>query len=41
MRALKATSQSTLIAYNGETEKARTVGDTNPASITALVDSAL
>ena len=41
VRALKATSQSTLIAYNGETEKARTVGDTNPASIAALVDSAL
>ena len=41
VRALKANSQSTLIAYNGETEKARTVGDTNPASIAALVDSAL
>ncbi|MGA7455936.1 MAG: thioredoxin family protein [Methyloceanibacter sp.] len=41
VRALKATSQSTLIAYNGETEKGRTVGDTNPASIAALLDSAL
>ena len=41
VRALKATSQSTLIAYKGETEKARSVGDTNPASIAALVKSAL
>ena len=41
VRALKATSQSTLIAYKGETEKGRTVGDTNPASIAALLDSAL
>jgi thioredoxin len=41
VRALNATSQSTLIAYNGATEKGRTVGDTNPASIAALVDSAL
>jgi thioredoxin 1 len=40
-RALKAQSQSTLIVYNGETEKGRTVGDTNPASIAALLDSAL
>jgi thioredoxin len=41
VRALKAQSQSTLIAFKGETEKARTVGDTNEKSITALVDSAL
>ena len=41
VRALKATSQSTLIAYKGETEKGRTVGDTNPASIEALLKSAL
>jgi hypothetical protein len=41
VRALKADSQSTLIAYNGAAEKGRTVGDTNPASIAALVDSAL
>ena len=41
VRALKANSQSTLIAYNGATEKGRTVGDTNPASIATLVDSAL
>ena len=41
MRALKATSQSTLIVYNGETEKGRSVGDTNQASIAALLDQAL
>jgi thioredoxin 1 len=41
VRALKAQSQSTLIAFKGQTEKARTVGDTNPQSIAALVDSAL
>jgi thioredoxin 1 len=41
VRALKASSQSTLIAYKGETEKGRTVGDTNEKSITALVNSAL
>jgi thiol-disulfide isomerase/thioredoxin len=41
VRALKATSQSTLIVYNGETEKSRSVGDTNQASIAALLDKAL
>ena len=41
VRALNATSQSTLIAYKGEKETARSVGDTNPASIAALIDSAL
>ncbi len=41
VRALKATSQSTLIVYNGETEKGRSVGDTNQASIAALLDKAL
>jgi thioredoxin 1 len=41
VRALKAIQQSTLIAFKGETEKARSVGDTNPASIAALVKSAL
>lgn len=41
VRELKATSQSTLIAFKGETEKARSVGDTNPASIAALMKSAL
>jgi thiol-disulfide isomerase/thioredoxin len=41
VRALKATSQSTLIVYNGATEKGRSVGDTNQASIAALLDKAL
>jgi thioredoxin 1 len=41
VRELKATSQSTLIAFKGETEKARSVGDTNPDSMAALVKSAL
>ncbi len=41
VRALKATSQSTLIVYKGETEKGRSVGDTNQASIAALLDKTL
>ena len=41
VRALKATSQSTLIVFKGDTETGRSVGDTNPASIAALVESAL
>jgi thiol-disulfide isomerase/thioredoxin len=41
VRALKATSQSTLIAFKGEKETGRSVGDTNPASIATLVKSAL
>ena len=41
VRALKATSQSTLIVYQGETEKGRSVGDTNATSIEALLDQAL
>jgi thioredoxin 1 len=41
VRALKAQSQSTLIAFKGQTEKGRTVGDTNEKSIAALVESAL
>lgn len=38
---LKARSQSTLIAFKGEREMARSVGDTNPDSIAALFRSAL
>jgi thiol-disulfide isomerase/thioredoxin len=41
LRALKAQSQSTLIAYKGDKETGRSVGDTNPGSIEALLDSAL
>jgi thioredoxin 1 len=36
-----ARSQSTLIAFRGKTETARSVGDTDPASIAALVQSTL
>jgi len=35
--ALKVTSRSTLIAFKGETELGRSVGDTNPDSIAALL----
>jgi thiol-disulfide isomerase/thioredoxin len=41
LRALKAQSQSTLIAYKGEKETGRSVGDTDPASIEALLAGAL
>ena len=38
MKAFGARMQSTLIAYKGATETGRSVGDTNPASIAALLD---
>jgi thiol-disulfide isomerase/thioredoxin len=41
LRALKAQQQSTLIVYKGEKETGRSVGDTNPGSIEALLDTAL
>jgi thiol-disulfide isomerase/thioredoxin len=41
VRGLGARSQSTLIAYKGETEVGRSVGDTRPASIEALFDATL
>jgi thiol-disulfide isomerase/thioredoxin len=41
VRALKATSQSTLIAYKGNVETGRSAGDTSPPSIEALLDSTL
>ena len=41
VRALKAQSQSTLIAYKGAEEVARSVGETNPGLIEALLTSAL
>lgn len=41
LRRLGARSQSTLIAFNGEKETARSVGDTNPASIESLIGSSL
>lgn len=41
LRALNAQRQSTLIVFKGEKESGRSVGDTNPGSIEALLDSAL
>jgi thiol-disulfide isomerase/thioredoxin len=41
VRALKAQSQSTLIVFKGETERGRSVGDTNSASIAALLERSL
>lgn len=41
VRALKATSQSTLIAYKGDKETSRSVGDTKKDSIADLMKSAL
>src|SRR5260370_35483438 len=39
VRNFRAQSQSTLIAYRGKTETSRSVGDTDPGSIAALVQS--
>lgn len=39
VRQLHAQSQSTLIAFRGKAETARSVGDTDPDSIAALVQS--
>jgi hypothetical protein len=41
VRDLGAQMQSTLIAYDGETETGRSVGDTDPQSIGLLFASAL
>jgi len=41
VRALKAIQQSTLIAFKGDKETGRSVGETNPDKIAALVKSAL
>lgn len=41
LRAFNAQRQSTLIVFKGEQETGRSVGDTNPGSIEALLDSAL
>jgi thioredoxin 1 len=40
VRQMGAKMQSTLIVYNGTTEKGRSTGDTNPASIKALLAKA-
>lgn len=39
VRSFRAQRQSTLIAYRGTTEVGRSVGDTNRASVTALINS--
>jgi thiol-disulfide isomerase/thioredoxin len=41
LMAFKARSQSTLIAFKGETETGRSAGDTNPGNIEALLHSTL
>ena len=41
LRVLKVQQQSTLIVYKGGTEVGRSTGDTNPASIEALLAKAL
>lgn len=41
LKTLNARSQSTLIVYKGAVEVGRSVGDTNPASVEALLAKAL
>ena len=41
LRQWKVTQQSTLIAFKGTQEMARSTGDTNPASIERLLDKAI
>ena len=41
VRSFKATMQSTLIAFKGDHETARSVGDTNQDSIEALLQKAI
>jgi thioredoxin 1 len=41
VRRFKATTQSTLIVFKGAAETGRSVGDTDAASIAALLDKAL
>jgi thiol-disulfide isomerase/thioredoxin len=41
LRALKATSQSTIIVFKGGAEAGRSAGDTTPASIETLLKKAL
>jgi thiol-disulfide isomerase/thioredoxin len=41
VRNFKATMQSTLITFKGDHETARSVGDTNPDSIGALLEKAI
>jgi hypothetical protein len=41
LKAFKVTKQSTLIAFKGANEVGRSTGDTNPASIEALLAKSL
>lgn len=41
VRAFKVQMQSTLIVFHGKTEEGRSTGDTDPASIRALVQKSL
>jgi len=41
VRSFKASSQSTLIVFKGQTETGRSVGDTDPGAIAALLAKAL
>jgi thioredoxin 1 len=41
VKSFKATTQSTLIVFKGDKETGRSVGDTNAASIAALLEKAL
>jgi thioredoxin 1 len=41
VRALKATNQSTIVVFKGAKEVGRSVGETNPKSISDLLDKAL
>jgi thioredoxin 1 len=41
LRTLRASQQSTLIAFKGKAETARSVGDTNAESIAKLLNSAI
>ena len=41
LKSFNVRKQSTLIAFKGKTETGRSAGDTNTASIEALIDTAL
>ena len=41
LKSFDVRRQSTLIAFKGKTETGRSVGDTKPSSIAALIDSTL
>lgn len=41
LKALRVTSQSTLIVYRGDREAGRSTGDTRKSSIKALIDKAI